>query len=166
VQKALEQFLHPETRLLLDELQASTGSRFRKLNEAISQLIDDWSMISFSPLDYSEEDSIAYVLSQVLNDAGLAHLSSPIHERNSHQVAHTSVAATLLGIGRGGRRTTTPLKGQLCFQAYELMVLVVVVLMKGGGLEITSRFGSVVTGAGRYCHPVWRGCGGESEGRR
>lgn len=63
--KALEQFLHPETRLLLDELQASTGSRFRKLNEAISQLIDDWSMISFSPLDYSEEDSIAYVLSQV-----------------------------------------------------------------------------------------------------
>lgn len=65
LQKALEQFLYPETRLLLDELQASTGSRFRKLNEAISQLIDDWSMISFTPLDYSEEDSIAYVLSQV-----------------------------------------------------------------------------------------------------
>ncbi len=65
MQKALEQFLHPETRLLLDELQASTGARFRKLNQAISQLIDDWSMVCFTPLDYSDEDSIGYVLSQV-----------------------------------------------------------------------------------------------------
>lgn len=65
LQKALDQFLLPETRLLLEELQAHTGARFRKLNAAIGQLIDDWSMISFTPLDYSEEDSIAYVLSQV-----------------------------------------------------------------------------------------------------
>lgn len=65
-QKSLERFLLPETRLLLDELHAHTGSRFRKLNAAMAQLIDDWSMISFTALDYSEEDSIAYVLSQVI----------------------------------------------------------------------------------------------------
>lgn len=66
VQKSLERFLFPETRMLLEDLQAHTGARFRKLNAAMAQLLDDWSMISFTALDYSEEDSIAYVLSQVL----------------------------------------------------------------------------------------------------
>ena len=65
MQRTLEQFLQPDTRLLLEDLQAGTGARFRKLNEAIAQLIDDWSMISYTPLDYSDEDSIAYLLSQV-----------------------------------------------------------------------------------------------------
>lgn len=65
--RTLEQFLQPDTRLLLEDLQAGTGARFRKLNEAIAQLIDDWSMISYTPLDYSDEDSIAYLLSQVDN---------------------------------------------------------------------------------------------------
>ena len=65
LQKALEQFLIPEARQLVQELHLSTGPGFRKLNEAVSQLLDDWSMISFTPLDYSDEESIAYVLSQV-----------------------------------------------------------------------------------------------------
>ena len=65
MQRTLEQFLQPDTRLLLEDLQAGTGARFKKLNEAIAQLIDDWSMISYTPLDYSDEDSIAYLLSQV-----------------------------------------------------------------------------------------------------
>ena len=64
-QKALDQFLMPEARQLLDELQASTGPGFRRLNEAFASLVDDWSMISFSPLDYSDEESLPFVLSQV-----------------------------------------------------------------------------------------------------
>ena len=67
MQRTLEQFLQPDTRLLLQDLQSGTSRRFQKLNEAIAQLIDDWSMISYTPLDYSDEDSIAYLLSQVLS---------------------------------------------------------------------------------------------------
>lgn len=65
LQRTLDIFLQPDTRLLLEDLHGSTGPRFKKLNESIAQLIDDWSMISYTPLDYSDEDSIAYLLSQV-----------------------------------------------------------------------------------------------------
>lgn len=36
--------------------------RFHKLNNAISRLLDDYSMVSFYPLDISDENSLAYVL--------------------------------------------------------------------------------------------------------
>ena len=36
--------------------------KFRKLNEQIARLLEDYSMVSFHPLDISDEDSLAYVL--------------------------------------------------------------------------------------------------------
>lgn len=64
-QGALEKWLMPDARLLGRRLQDATGPAFARLNRAVLQLIDDWSMVSFQPLDYSDEDSMAYVLSQV-----------------------------------------------------------------------------------------------------
>lgn len=65
MQVALETYLMPDARQLAKRLQEGTGPAFTRLNQAVLQLIDDWSMVSFTPLDYSDEDSIAYVLSQV-----------------------------------------------------------------------------------------------------
>lgn len=64
VQRVLEEFLIPEASQLVGELQLSMGPGFRRLNQAVSQLLDDWSMISFTALDYSDEESIPYVLAQ------------------------------------------------------------------------------------------------------
>ena len=65
MQKAIEEWLMPEAQALTAKLDASTGPGFARLNAAITSLMDDWSMVAFCPLDYSDEDSIAGVLAQV-----------------------------------------------------------------------------------------------------
>jgi hypothetical protein len=57
----------PEAGQLLEDLQASTGLGFRRLNGAIGTILDEWNMLSFLPLDYSEEDSLQDVLAQIDN---------------------------------------------------------------------------------------------------
>lgn len=64
-QKVLDDFLFPEARLLANQLHASTRPALRKLNAAIASLVDDFNLVSFLPLDYSEEDSIGDVLAQI-----------------------------------------------------------------------------------------------------
>eukprot|EP00475_Leptophrys_vorax_P041507 TRINITY_DN78265_c0_g1_i1.p1 TRINITY_DN78265_c0_g1~~TRINITY_DN78265_c0_g1_i1.p1 ORF type:complete len:206 (-),score=19.74 TRINITY_DN78265_c0_g1_i1:337-927(-) len=63
--RVLDRFLEPEPQLLLSDLNRSMPPRFAKLNAAIAQLLDDYSLVNFLPLDISNEDSIQYVLSQV-----------------------------------------------------------------------------------------------------
>ena len=63
-QAALEQFLVPEARGLLGELDRSTGPAFRRLNAAVAGLVDEWGLVSFVPLDYSDEESTGDVLAQ------------------------------------------------------------------------------------------------------
>jgi hypothetical protein len=52
----VEEFLFPEPRMLLDRLSASTGPRFAALNSAIGQLIEEFSLVSFVPLDITDEE--------------------------------------------------------------------------------------------------------------
>lgn len=42
-----------------------SGSSFHKLNKAVAQLIDDFSMVSFLKLDVQDEDSVGAVLSYI-----------------------------------------------------------------------------------------------------
>lgn len=55
----------PDLRLMSAALAASTGPRFRRMNEAMAGLLDDYSMVGFSPLDISEEDSVSDLLAEV-----------------------------------------------------------------------------------------------------
>ncbi len=55
-QKEVEEFLFPEPRHLLDRLSASTGPRFRALNRAVAALLDEFSLVSFVPLDITDEE--------------------------------------------------------------------------------------------------------------
>lgn len=61
----LDKFLFPDPRLLADELNAEMPPQFRRLNEGMAGLVDEFSLVSFVPLDISDEDSLEYVLSQV-----------------------------------------------------------------------------------------------------
>ncbi|CAI5503012.1 unnamed protein product [Closterium sp. Naga37s-1] len=65
--RTIEKYLEPEAAMLLADLDRSMPPRFARLNHAIAQLVDDYSLVNFLPLDISDEDSIQYVLSQVDN---------------------------------------------------------------------------------------------------
>lgn len=49
----------------LTSLSRSTGPRFRRLNAAVAGLLDEYSLVSFVPLDITDEDSIGEVLLQI-----------------------------------------------------------------------------------------------------
>ena len=51
----MEEFLVPEPRHLLNRLEASTGPRFAALNRAVAALLDEFSLVSFIPLDVTDE---------------------------------------------------------------------------------------------------------------
>ena len=55
----------PSPGLLYLCMQASTGPQFQRLNAAVAGLLDEFSLISFLPLDVSDEDSITDVMNQV-----------------------------------------------------------------------------------------------------
>lgn len=56
MQKEIEEFLVPEPRHLLGRLTASTGPRFEALNRAVAALLDEFSLVSFVPLDIKDEN--------------------------------------------------------------------------------------------------------------
>lgn len=67
VKKEIEKFLDPDAKLLLTDLNQQMAPRFAKLNKALAELVDDYSMVSYLPLDVRNEDSIQYILSHVDN---------------------------------------------------------------------------------------------------
>eukprot|EP01102_Stenamoeba_stenopodia_P004551 TRINITY_DN14852_c0_g1_i1.p1 TRINITY_DN14852_c0_g1~~TRINITY_DN14852_c0_g1_i1.p1 ORF type:complete len:270 (+),score=53.66 TRINITY_DN14852_c0_g1_i1:80-889(+) len=65
--QSMERFFDPDITYLLNSLTEETGERFRKLNNAIGTLIEDYNMVSFVPLDVTDEDSISLVLAHIDN---------------------------------------------------------------------------------------------------
>ncbi|RIB03828.1 GPN-loop GTPase [Gigaspora rosea] len=66
-QRELERYFDPDPLLLADEANTSMNPKFHDLNRAIVQLIDDYNMVSFLPLNINDEDSITAVISHVDN---------------------------------------------------------------------------------------------------
>ncbi len=66
--RQLKRFLDPDPLLLLegDSAQESESNpRFHDLNVAISQLIDDFGMVQYLPLEAKNPDSVATILSYI-----------------------------------------------------------------------------------------------------
>jgi len=63
--REVEEFLIPDPILLLESLSDSMGPRFKSLNKAVATVLDEFSLVSFIPLDITEEDSIGDVLLQI-----------------------------------------------------------------------------------------------------
>jgi GTPase SAR1 family protein len=61
----LEDFLIPDPQHLSGLLAHGMPPRFQRLSEQMAGLVDEYSMVSFLPLDISEEDSIQDVLAQI-----------------------------------------------------------------------------------------------------
>ncbi|XP_075521136.1 ribonuclease 2-like, partial [Primulina tabacum] len=60
-------YLNPEPQTLLAELNQRMAPQFGKLNKSLIDLVDQYSMVSFFPLDLRKESSIQYMLSQIDN---------------------------------------------------------------------------------------------------
>ncbi|PKA64999.1 hypothetical protein AXF42_Ash011601 [Apostasia shenzhenica] len=65
--KDLNNYLEPEATVLLSELNLHMAPQYAKLNKALAELVDEFSMVSFVPLDLRKESSIQYVLSMIDN---------------------------------------------------------------------------------------------------
>eukprot|EP00322_Chrysochromulina_rotalis_P006073 CAMPEP_0115859832 /NCGR_PEP_ID=MMETSP0287-20121206/16818_1 /TAXON_ID=412157 /ORGANISM="Chrysochromulina rotalis, Strain UIO044" /LENGTH=278 /DNA_ID=CAMNT_0003314143 /DNA_START=40 /DNA_END=876 /DNA_ORIENTATION=- len=65
--KALDEFLEADASALSGMLRAGTAPSFYKLNTAICELIDEWNMVQFLPLDPKDPDTIDLILTQIDN---------------------------------------------------------------------------------------------------
>ncbi|XP_047143498.1 GPN-loop GTPase 3 isoform X1 [Hydra vulgaris] len=63
----VENYLNPDAGLLLHDLNSALPIKFKKLNKAIASLIDDYSLVSFVPMNIKEEDSINDILAYIDN---------------------------------------------------------------------------------------------------
>ncbi|KAJ9092170.1 hypothetical protein QFC19_008828 [Naganishia cerealis] len=67
--RQLKRFLNPDPLLLLlkkVDLESESNPRFVRLNRAIANLVDDFGMVQFLPLDCTKEsDSVATILSYI-----------------------------------------------------------------------------------------------------
>ncbi|EEB06612.1 ATP binding protein Fet5 [Schizosaccharomyces japonicus yFS275] len=60
-----KRFLNIDPLLLVGEVNAKTNPRFHELNQSIVQLIDDFNMVNFLPLESGNEESVKRVLSYI-----------------------------------------------------------------------------------------------------
>ncbi|EPQ28430.1 uncharacterized protein PFL1_04256 [Pseudozyma flocculosa PF-1] len=65
--REMERYLDPDPLLLAGEVNAKTNPKFHSLNQALVQLIEDFSMVSFMPLDVTSEESVGSILSHIDN---------------------------------------------------------------------------------------------------
>lgn len=66
-EKELERYLYPDPTLLLEDVNSSTRPRFKDLNEALVRMIEEYNMVTFLPLDITDEESVELILSHVDN---------------------------------------------------------------------------------------------------
>ncbi|CAO3660815.1 unnamed protein product [Rhizopus stolonifer] len=73
--REMDRYLEPDPLLIAEDAEVvyegeeptTRSLKFQALNQAIVQLIDDYSMVKFLPLNITDEDSTEYVLSHVDN---------------------------------------------------------------------------------------------------
>jgi hypothetical protein len=65
--RRLEDFLEADATALGEMLREGTSPTFYRLNNAICELMDEWSMVQFLPLDPRDSDTIDLILAQVDN---------------------------------------------------------------------------------------------------
>ncbi|KAJ3152387.1 ATP binding protein [Irineochytrium annulatum] len=63
----LERYFDPDPTLLMEDANRTTHPKFHNLNRAIVQLIEEFNMVSFVPLNIKDEDSVNLVLAHIDN---------------------------------------------------------------------------------------------------
>eukprot|EP00794_Sanderia_malayensis_P015616 gene15615-17190_t len=61
----IERYLDPDVDLIMQELTTSMHPKHRRLNEVIGSLIENYSLVTFLPLDKNDEESITNLVAQI-----------------------------------------------------------------------------------------------------
>lgn len=61
-EEILEHYTTVDVPYLLGELDKETGPKFRRLNEAMGQLLEDYNMVALAPLDLTKDESLEALL--------------------------------------------------------------------------------------------------------
>ncbi|KAF0736738.1 hypothetical protein LEN26_000147 [Aphanomyces euteiches] len=64
-EQELEKYLDPSSGYLLDTLTSATSSKWQPLSRAVCNVINDYSMVAFVPMNITEEESIEVVLQHI-----------------------------------------------------------------------------------------------------
>merc|ERR1712232_890282 len=64
---ALEKFIEGDTATLVRDLKAGTHPKYKALNEAMGQLLEDYSLVSFVTLNKEDDESVELCLAHVNN---------------------------------------------------------------------------------------------------
>ncbi|KAJ9062048.1 hypothetical protein DSO57_1014899 [Entomophthora muscae] len=62
-----DRFFNPDPYLLEEEIPTKSSERFQSLNRAIANMVESQSLVNFLPLDITDEDSVAAILSHADN---------------------------------------------------------------------------------------------------
>ncbi|KAJ3029785.1 UNVERIFIED_CONTAM: ATP binding protein [Siphonaria sp. JEL0065] len=63
----LERYFDPDPTLLMEDANRETAPKLHALNRALVQLIEEFNMVSFLPLNIHDEDSVTLVLAHIDN---------------------------------------------------------------------------------------------------
>lgn len=61
----MHRFMYPDQSLLEEEASLVASPKYRKLNRALAAIVEDYSMVSFIPLNSNSEDSIRHLLMMI-----------------------------------------------------------------------------------------------------
>ncbi|KAL7276414.1 hypothetical protein RUND412_000586 [Rhizina undulata] len=75
--RELKRFLDPDPSVILEDVHKDTNPRFHRLNECVVNLIDDFSMIRYLPLESQNEDSVQAILSYIDDCIGWSEVQEP-----------------------------------------------------------------------------------------
>lgn len=66
-QSNFDRFLNPDPYLIEEDVPSTRDAKFHSLNQAIVHMVESQSMVSFLPLDITDENSVAAIVSHVDN---------------------------------------------------------------------------------------------------
>jgi len=75
--RELKRFLDPDPSIITSDIHTETNPKFQRLNEAVVNLIDDFSMVSFLQLEAQNEDSVQAILSFIDDSIGWSEVQEP-----------------------------------------------------------------------------------------
>lgn len=80
--REIERYMEPDPLLFADQDESLNNARFHALNQAVVQLIEDYSMVSFLPLDLSSEESINLIFSCIDNVLQFGEDEEPVEPKD------------------------------------------------------------------------------------
>ncbi|AMD21120.1 HEL161Wp [Eremothecium sinecaudum] len=80
--KKLKRFLNPDPMLLAEESNAETNPKYHRLNKAIANMVDDFGMVQFLPLQAKDPENIATILSYIDDVTQWAESQEPKEPKN------------------------------------------------------------------------------------